>query len=210
MTIAAAISADGDVEASLSRAFSMRCPATATPPSSLGAARDAAPDGLRSVLAARLLQIVLVSAWTSAAMIAMYMETGLRATTPRSSSPSMRYRKAASLRNLAVGERMSFPSLCSRDLAGVAEDFRAVAEHGRGRPPAFGETRLQKLVGGWSVIPDGDRRQPAQSGRVEDQRAAIRERGDDVVGELVLDDDVDDGPALCDLPQGLQRGELGR
>lgn len=73
----------------------------------------------------------------------------------------------------------------------VAQDLGAVLELGGEGSPAGLDSRRQELVRARSMIPDGDRHQAAQSGRVVDQVEPIAALDDDVVGELVLDDDVD-------------------
>lgn len=54
----------------------------------------------------------------------------------------------------------------------VSEHARARLEFRRGWTPAAIETCLQQPVGVRSVLPDGDRRQPAESGGVVDEEHA--------------------------------------
>jgi hypothetical protein len=73
----------------------------------------------------------------------------------------------------------------------MPEHDGAVDGAGRRRDPAGGDTRLEQLVGGRSVIPHGDRVHAAESCRVEDEEA-LRLLDDHVVCEFILDDNVDD------------------
>ena len=73
---------------------------------------------------------------------------------------------------------------------GVAEHARAVLEGGGGGLPAPRETISEQRRGGWAQVPDGDRRHGAESRGVEDEPALCVERDHDVVGVLVLRDDL--------------------
>ena len=78
-----------------------------------------------------------------------------------------------------------------RDRAcGEAEDALTGPERGRRRRPAPRQSRAEKLLSRWHVIPHGDRRDGAESRGVEDEYESLRPRNDDVVRVLVLRDDV--------------------
>ena len=74
---------------------------------------------------------------------------------------------------------------------GVAEDDRAVDRVGRRRGPAVREPIVEQLVGSRAMIPHGDRGDAAQSGGIEHEERRGRPAHDDVVGELILHDDVE-------------------
>ena len=115
--------------------------------------------------------------------------------------------------------------LVTHQARGVSQDARAVAgARRRGRPAAF-DARGEQLVGARGVVPDGDRRHAAQSGRVVDQEHRLRPADHHVVRVLVLHDHALDEPRrpqreapphdVLERPlasdDGLDRGEsLGR
>ncbi len=103
----------------------------------------------------------------------------------------------------------------NRLVRGIAEDEVTAASGRGGRAPAGQRAGVEQLLGGGAMIPDGDRRPFAEDpGRVVDEvdLVAIWE-DDDVVGVLVLGDDLDDqprqalgGPAADDVTGwGVQR-----
>ena len=59
------------------------------------------------------------------------------------------------------------------------------------RLPSAAEPLREQLRGRWLVIPHGDRRDGTQSRGIEDEEVATIERQDDVVGVLILRDDLD-------------------
>ena len=82
----------------------------------------------------------------------------------------------------------------------MPEHDGAVDGAGGGGDPAGGNPSIEDLVGGRAVIPHGDRIDRAQSCRIEDEKPGGL-FDDHVVGELVLDDDVDDVGAIRATPR---------
>lgn len=72
----------------------------------------------------------------------------------------------------------------------VSEYSIAVPQLRQRRRPSHGEAALQQLAGSRLMIPHGDRREFPQSSRVVDEHEPVGERDNDVVGELVLHNDV--------------------
>ena len=90
------------------------------------------------------------------------------------------------------------PAMLARHGAGsIAEHAFAVAEPGRRRLPSAPEAVAEQLGGVWLMIPHGDRRDGAQSRRVEHEEVALIKCQDHVVRVLILCDD------LADLPSGI-------
>jgi hypothetical protein len=82
----------------------------------------------------------------------------------------------------------------------VTEHDRTIdGARGRG-DPAGRDPRFEELVGRRSVIPHGDRVDGAKSCRIEDEEAR-RLLDDHVVGELVLNDDVNDVAPIRATPR---------
>ena len=73
---------------------------------------------------------------------------------------------------------------------GVPENPLAFLQHRRRRPPPAGETLAQDFVGARLVIPHGNCRDPSQSGRIINEHQPFTVRDDDIMGELILHDDV--------------------
>ena len=78
------------------------------------------------------------------------------------------------------------------DAAGVAEDGSAGLEGRGGWCPSAREPGVEQLPGRWNVIPHGDRRDRAQSRRIEDEGQSFTPWDDDVMGVFVLGDDLAD------------------
>ena len=76
----------------------------------------------------------------------------------------------------------------------IPEDLIPRLELGRGRLPSTSESLRKQLRGRWPVIPHGDRRDGAESRRVEDEKVTAIEWQDHIVCVLVLGDDLDDRP----------------
>ena len=74
--------------------------------------------------------------------------------------------------------------------AGVAEDAVALLQLRGRRPPPASEPSVEKLSRSGDVIPDGDRRDAAESRCVEDERQPVTPADDDVVRVLVLRHDL--------------------
>jgi len=72
----------------------------------------------------------------------------------------------------------------------VTEHFIARLEPRRRRPPARGQARVEQLVVCRPMIPDGDRRDGAESRGVEGEVSAVGPLDDDVVRVFVLRQDV--------------------
>ena len=79
--------------------------------------------------------------------------------------------------------------------ARMAEDARSFHELARCRFPAGGETRIEKLVGGWQMVPHGDPVDGAESRRVEYEHGILVDADLDFVRVLVLGDDVGESPS---------------
>ena len=98
---------------------------------------------------------------------------------------------------------------------GIPFDPLAGAEPRGGRPPPTVQSTFEQVVGGWPVIEDGDRRHPTHSGRIVGEPASCIERNQNIVGELVLCDDLSHGCGSspgedsreCQL-RGDDRGQL--
>ncbi len=56
--------------------------------------------------------------------------------------------------------------------------------------PTFGNPNLQQFVRTWSVIPYGDRRNSAKSGRAEDQNELVPKSCNDIVRIFVVRDSI--------------------
>jgi hypothetical protein len=83
--------------------------------------------------------------------------------------------------------------------------------------PPLSNTGLKDLIRTRKMIPHGDRRERAESGRAEHQSAPVSPRHDRVVRELVLNDHVSDhggvhpGRLLPTPPQDVgQRFQVGK
>ena len=95
----------------------------------------------------------------------------------------------------------------------MTEDPIAILETRCCRPPTVHEPVFQEFVGGWAMIPHGDRRDESESGRIETQ-IRIAEREHNVVRVFVLSNDVRDvnGRRLREAPshqisEGMTRAE---
>ena len=95
----------------------------------------------------------------------------------------------------------------------MSEDLVALPRCRWSRLPAAPQARLQELIGGRPMVPDGDRRHRPQSGRVVDDVNPVLPRDDHIVRELVLHDDIDGQPKADDILERAMgaddRGQLG-
>lgn len=82
----------------------------------------------------------------------------------------------------------------------MSEDLGAVDGRGRLGLPTRSEACVEQLICIGLVIPNGDRRQPAQSCRIKDEHQIVGPADEDVMGEFVLHDDTQELESLAQSP----------
>src|SRR5512144_1216350 len=121
----------------------------------------------------------------NAAPVKPYRSMGARISLPMVSG-----RRDAPMTATARGRRIGSRSgMAVKDAGGVSEHLRTSFEQaGRGAPAPF-QPRVEQLSIGGAMIPDGDRRQGAQSGDVERECEPVAPRHQHIVRVFVLGDD---------------------